>query len=163
VRTIGRDLRVRGAIPWKIHEARQVKGMAGFLVLLLLVSGCATARPTPSLASVTAADQQPALDHAACEQSARATEESGVYRAALAYGALGTGLIMLHTATLGATWGARTGSVAEGAWIGAAVGAGIGIIVGLVEGVGRARGARARYLASYEICLRERGQASQPA
>ena len=104
-----------------------------------------------------------ATAHAFCEEMARREERSPIFRASLALGAVGSGLMTLYAATYGALWGAAIGGGrSEGAWIGAAAGASVGILLGILDGIGRAQNARARYHAAYALCLSELEQTPAP-
>ena len=137
-----------------------IKQTSVHLLIALVLTGCATARvmPAPSDAGASA---PVASDQAACAEIARSEEPSMVFRAALAHGVTGTGLMTVYAAAYGAAWGAIAGgSRADGVWIGAAAGAGIGMVMGVVDGIGRVRDARVRHDAVYERCLAERREAS---
>lgn len=128
---------------------------AGVLILLQLIAGCATVKPSPGQAKTT---EQIAQDRAECSEVAgKATDPAALKDGALTGGLVGAYLILLGAAD-GASWGALTGGNAgQGAWIGAAVGAGIGTIVGLVVGVKKGVEQHRRYRGAYEGCLTERG------
>lgn len=132
------------------------------LVIILLSAGCATA-PVASVPPEASAPAPLAADRAACRELARSGEQSAVFRAALAHGALGTGLMTLYAAANGAAWGAIAGGGrSEGAWIGAAVGGGVGLVLGIIDGIERAQETRARYRLAYDRCLSERGRRPGP-
>jgi len=128
---------------------------AHVLLVPLLLTGCATAHIAPTSPDAGAAGSMMSA-RAICEEMAGREERSAVFRASLALGAVGTGLMTVYAAAYGALWGsAIAGGRADGAWIGAAAGAGIGMVLGIVDGIARAREARARYRAAYENCLSE--------
>lgn len=145
------------------------RAIAGFLGLVLLVTGCATVPATVPAAGPLAkaghrTGEQIAADGAACEASARQAEDSRILRAALGSGLLAGGLVMLYGASQGAWVGLWSGAgSADGAWIGAAVGAGVGLIIGTVAGVVKAREAQSRYDSTYESCMSERARPAEPA
>jgi hypothetical protein len=128
---------------------------AHVLLVPLLLTGCATARVAPMSPDPGATGSMTSA-RAICEEMAGREERSAVFRASLALGAVGTGLMTVYAAAYGALWGsAIAGGRADGAWIGAAAGAGIGMVLGIVDGIARAQEARARYRAAYEVCLSE--------
>lgn len=131
---------------------------AHVLIVSLLLTGCATARVAPTSPDGVAVGSMTSA-RAICEEMARRGEGSAVFRASLAYGVVGTGLMTVYAAAQGALWGAAiAGGRADGAWIGAAAGAGIGIILGIVDGIDRAQEARAHYRGAYELCMDEIAQ-----
>ncbi len=130
------------------------------LLVTVLLTGCATARVATPVSPDGHAPASTATAQALCEEMARREERSPIFRASLAWGAVGSGLMTLYAAAYGAMWGAAIGGGrSEGAWIGAAAGAGVGIVLGIVDGIGRAQDARARYRAAYDLCLGELEQA----
>ena len=130
--------------------------IAGFMLMTLAVSGCATA--SQKFVAFPTHGQPPEVqmhDRAQCEQIATMHKGSDA-DAAMAMGALG----VATGAVGGAAYGALLGAVASGisagsgSLIGLGVGAAVGLTVGIVQGV---QANRARYERIYIACLTSKG------
>ncbi len=133
------------------------------LLAMVLLAGCATGRAAAPASPDGAQPGSMATAHALCDEMARREERSPVFRASLALGAAGSGIMTLYAAMYGALWGAAIGGGrSEGAWIGAAAGASVGIVLGVLDGIARAETARARYRAAYDVCLGALEQTAAP-
>jgi len=135
--------------------------VARFLIVALLASGCASAKPAPPQGKV---QEQVARDRAECSDEAFKAAETRPLKEAAQVGGLVGAWLIVEGAAQGAGWGFATGgSRADGAWIGAAVGAGIGTIVGLVVGIKKGVEKHRQYESAYERCLADRGYRASPA
>ncbi len=132
--------------------------LAGFLLLLLLVNGCASVSDVKTSPAQGQTKERVAQDQADCEKAASAATEPGALGKAAGYGILAVGLGALYGASEGVYWGALTrGNAGEAAWIGAAVGGGVGAVVGLVAGIKKGLEEHRQLRGAYEGCLKERG------
>jgi hypothetical protein len=130
--------------------------IAWLLVIVVITSACVTTPGSRAGRTSYAPAEGAAVDHAGCEDQAKAAADSKILRLVLSSGFAGMFLVAVYGAADGAHAAALAGgSAGDGAWIGAVVGAGVGAIIGLVIGLKRAQGTKATYAARLVECLGE--------
>jgi hypothetical protein len=103
--------------------------------MAVVVAGCATAPPDPSVGAIALESQAPTE----CTTSPSSGNGVASLGRAIGYGTVGAFLGALQGASDGAGWAWTTGgSGSHGAWIGAAAGASIGFLIGFVAGLAKA-------------------------
>ena len=133
------------------HTSDRMKTPARWLLLAVLLAGCATGHGGPPLLEPLAQAE------AECEASTARSDGRDALYAAVHHGGLSSLYLMLRGAADGAFWGAVTGgSAADGAWIGAAAGVGLGALVGVVVGVEKSLAEQRRYRAAFDWCVASR-------
>jgi hypothetical protein len=132
----------------------------GAFGMAVVVAGCATAPPNPSVGAIAPGSQAPT------ECTTSPSSGNGVARLgrAIGYGTVGVFLGALQGASDGAGWAWTTGgSGSHGAWIGAAAGAGIGFLIGFVAGLAKADSGWSSGPAASSSCPQALAETTVPA
>jgi phage tail tape-measure protein len=133
-------MRVRNAaFDWSLATSIRIvrRGMAGILLPIAILSGCASDYAPRNSATISAESYQADLD----------SSQSSAAAARTANGAEG----FLTGALVGAAHGAVAGAHHGGADIGAAIGASVGAVIGSVHGLAWPRGS------SVSSCMHAKG------